>query len=994
MYVCAQKQISGIVSDQSGNPIPGVNVAVKGTTTGTISDFDGKYVLEVPSDATTLAFSFVGMKNQDVAISGKSVINVVMETSEIGLDEVVVVGYGKQLKTDLTGSIAKVSTEDIKNIPAASFESTIQGKTAGVFVESGSGKVGQGIKMRIRGSSSISASNQPLYVVDGMPVTSQSQGEATNEDTNPLADINPADIESIQILKDASAAAIYGSRASNGVVLITTKKGVKGKTTFGVNYLEGISNPSNKVEFCNAEEYLQLMEESYRNVSEDGTLNSPIYDGWYNSAKDLFDDRIPGWDQGYDTDWQDKSFRSAKHRQFDISARGGSEKTTFYTGISYLDQEGILMGNNYGRISGRANINHKASDKLSLGANFAISRSTTDRVSGDRAFSTPLQLIALPPVQPSHDPETGEINTNTVYENGLMAQKYNSYDTEVYRNLSNLSLNYDIIPSLLSFHSDFGLDLLFQREKQYQGRKTNDGGPDGYAFDRRVTVRNYTSANYFTLTKSFQETFNLEAVAGMSFQEAYTEIGLMEGRGFPSDDFKRLESASQIVQASSEATGYSYLSYFVRTNFKAYDRFLLSLSGRIDGSSRFGADNRYGFFPAASVGWIVSNESFLKNSDKVSFLKFRLSYGKTGNSEIDDFNALGLYQGSNYAGLAGLRPESVASPDLKWETTNQIDFGIDYGFLNNRITGEIDYYVKKTTDLLLDVNVSATSGFESVTKNLGKLENKGFEFILNTHNFVGNFKWTTSFNVAHNKNEITDLKGQIISAGDLNRAMEGEPIGIFWGKKWAGVNSENGDGEWYVNADSEETTNDIGEAEAQKIGDPNPKYIGGLSNRFSYKGFDLSVMFQFVYGNDIFNHGRKWQSANGDWFDNSTKDQLNYWTPENTNTNIPQPRFGAGNGYGTSSRQIFDGSYTRLKDITIGYNFPKSIAEKIKMATLRVYMKAINLYVWTDYPGWDPEVNSTDTDDNAAQRRNIQQGWDFYTAPQPRTITFGVNMTF
>jgi len=331
----AQQNVSGTVTEKGGGALPGVNVLVKGTQVGVVTDINGKYSITVPAGKNVLVFSFVSMKLKEANIDGKTTINVELEADEVGLEEVVVVGYGKQLKTDLTGSIAKVKSEDLVNVPAPSFESAIQGKTAGVFVESGSGKVGQGIKMRIRGSSSLSASNQPLYVVDGMPVTSDSQGEETNEDTNPLADINPADIESIQILKDASAAAIYGSRASNGVVLITTKRGKSGTTTFNVNYQYGVADPSSRVEFCNAEEYMQLMEEGYRNVSDDGTLNSPIYDGWYNSAADLFNDYIPGWDQGFDTDWQDYSFRTANLQQFDVSMRGGGEKTTFYTGVSY-----------------------------------------------------------------------------------------------------------------------------------------------------------------------------------------------------------------------------------------------------------------------------------------------------------------------------------------------------------------------------------------------------------------------------------------------------------------------------------------------------------------------------------------------------------------------------------------------------------------------------------------------------------------------------------
>jgi TonB-dependent starch-binding outer membrane protein SusC len=971
-----------VTSAEDGQGIPGASVVLKGTSVGTVTDFDGMYSIAVPSPESVLVYSFVGMEAQEIVAGNQSVINVTLQPALLDLDEVVVVGYGTRLKSELTGSISQVRAEDIANTTQPSFESAIQGRTAGVYVQGGSGKMGQAIKVRVRGSASVSASNQPLYVVDGFPIIAEDLGTPGNEPINPMADLNPADIESIQILKDASAAAIYGSRAANGVVLITTKRGLEGRTSIDFTTQMGFSEPANRVGFLNREQYLDLFEIAYENAGKPFGPNS--------TYEDALDWGLENWREGSDVNWEDQALKRGNLQQYDLSARGGTANTRFYAALSFVDQEGILLGNEYDRISGRLNLDQTVSDKLAFGMNLNFVRSESNRVANDNAFSTPLQMIALPPLDPTHDPETGELNRWTVYENGLIPAKYNNFDQEVYRSIGNVFANYSILPGL-QFRSEWGVDVYNQREIGYQGRLTNDGGPTGVGSDRTVTMRSVSTNNYLTYDQNFGNVFDMNLTGGMSFQDAKQDVASVSSRNFPNDQFRRLASASEISFASSTGTRYSYVSYFTRANLKFFDRYLLTLSGRVDGSSRFSVDNRYGFFPAASAAWILTNEDFMDNVGLMSFLKLRASWGVVGNSEIGNFQYQALYGASNYAGLSGMIPTSVQSPDLRWETTYQTDIGLDFGFIDNRITGEIDYYVKNTEDLLLSVNLPGTTGFNNVTKNVGNLRNEGWEFVLNTVNLTGDFQWNSSFNIAFNKNEVTNLDGQIIQAG-INRAMEGQPLGVFYTRVYAGVDQENGDALFYTDDTRTETTNSLSAAENQVAGDPNPDFLGGFTNTFRYKGFDLNVMFQFVYGNEVFNAGRQWQADGLSWFDNQTIDFYeNFWKEPGDNAKYPQPRWLDGNGYGVSSMLIFDGSYVRLKDATLGYTLPANISSRVNLNSARIFVKGLNLLTWTEYPGWDPEANFVGTGPTN-QTQNLLQGRDFYTAPQPRSITFGVTL--
>jgi TonB-linked SusC/RagA family outer membrane protein len=999
--------VSGrVTSSTDGSPLPGVSVVVKGTTIGSSTDTDGRYQVSV-SGTPTLVFTFIGFTTREVAVGTNTTVNVQMAEDVRALGEVVVVGYGTQEKRDVTGSIASIKAEDIQRTPSPSFETALQGRTAGVQIEQQNGKLGQGIKVRVRGSSSVSAGNEPLYVIDGIPMTTNVPNN-NGVPTNPLADLNPNDIASIEVLKDASASAIYGSRAANGVVLITTKRGDTGATKFNIGYFTGVSKPTDKREFLNAEQYIELLTEAATNTDNLFYDGDPVYVPFVNGRLRAYS---AGKDPGtFDTDWQDEVFQDGSVNQTDFSATGGNEKTRFYVGLSHGVQNGILIKNRFEKSGGRINLDHQATDKFSLGLNFNLTRTINDRLSNDNAFSTPMQIVALPPITPAIDPRSGQIsgaldpntgNPNTnfpVYYNPLLNAIDASYTTTTYRNLGNVFASYKIL-SNLTFRSEFGLDLLNQREEAYYGRLTvrNLGTPRGLGVNAYAQIVNYTTNNFFNYSTSFAEEHNVDAVVGMSYQESNITSNTITGQQFPSNAYRNLTSAAEITDGASFASDYAFLSYFARVNYKFRDRYLLGLSGRVDGSSRFGENEKYGFFPAISAGWILTEESFLQDANYLSSLKLRASYGITGNAEIGAFGqtpSLGLYNAADYGAVPGQVPFQLANPDLKWEETAQLDFGIDFGFINNRVSGELDYYIKKTSDLLLNVNLPGTTGFRTQIQNVGKLENKGIELTLNTENIVGDFQWSTNLNFSRNRNKITDLQGQIIEGGYVNRAVEGQPLGVFFTKEYAGVDPDNGDALYYKNTQNSDgsidrsTTADYDEAEDVVVGDPNPSFIAGVTNNFAFKGFDLSVLFQGVFGNEIYNGAGVYMSANADWFDNQTIDQLERWQNPGDITDVPQARIAGGNGTGESSRWISDGSYVRLKNLTFGYTLPQTFTKRFKVDKLRIYAIGQNLLTFTDYKGWDPEVN---TDYLAG---NISQGNDFYGAPQAKTMTIGVSIGF
>ncbi len=994
------RTVSGTIADaKDGTPLAGVTVRIKNQDKAYQSEKDGSFRITIPSNIEALTFSYIGYQDIEMPVSDNMTVQMTATTAN--LNEVLVVGYGKALKRDITGSISKVAGKEVQNFPAPSFESAMQGKAAGVVIESGSGKVGQSIKIRIRGTSSISASSQPLYVVDGLPIVSSSLSDELNDPTNPLIDINPNDIESIEVLKDASAAAIYGARAANGVVLITTKRGRNNqKTAIELNLTNSWSNPTRLRDFANAKQYVDLIElaavsdgtyDFVNDYSGYATLEDAIkdYKSFYNGEILDYFSLGTNWRKGeVNTDWQNLLYnKDALAQQVDLSASGGTEKTRFFVSGFYNVQNAIVINNKFYRYGGRLNLEHNATDKLSFGINLSVDRSQLNRVTNDNAFSTPGQLVAQLPISPLYDPETGKLNSNTLYANGLFDAQFNFDNQVTYRTMGNVFANYAIIKSL-SFRSEFGADILSLNEDAFQGKETQDGAGIGKANTIISQSAAFNTNNYFTFTPRLNESNKVSAVAGMSYLQNDLKKANAYGEQFPSDAIKNLSGAGSITSATSTGSRYTFLSYFLRGNYSFKDKYLISVSVRTDGSSRFGPNNRYGWFPAGSVGWVLSEEKFMQNILFLNFLKLRASWGLTGNAEIGESSFLPLYGVSNYPGLPGFTPTQLGNPDLHWEKTKQVDVGLDFALFKSRITGEFDYYKKHTTDLLLAVNIPASTGYSSILQNLGTMENKGFEATITSQNLTGKFKWSTSLNAAYNKNKVLDIKGQIIEGGFtvVQRAVEGEPIGVFYGQKFLGVDPQTGDA-LYLGNDGKPTT-DFDDAKRIVLGNSNPDWTGGFSNTFSYVGFDLNVFFTFVSGNKVNNGGGYFMSDgfyNG--FDNQTTDILRAWKKPGDITDVPRIGYFYASGYQySSSRWLYDGSYIRLKNVTLGYTLPKSVAQSVHISSARFYIAGVNLWTKTKYPA-DPEVN-TET------LGNIGGGQDFYTIPQAKTITIGLNIKF
>jgi TonB-linked SusC/RagA family outer membrane protein len=902
-------------------------------------------------------------------------------TTERKIDEVIVVGYGKSTKAKLTDNVAKISSESLKEVPNANFQNAMVGKAAGVRVNQTNGKLESGFNINVRGSASISAGTSPLYVIDGIPMINND--ESTNgAPVNPLVTLSATEIESIEILKDASSAAIYGSRGSNGVVLITTKTGKKGKPKLTLNLSQGFSAPTNKMKFLNAKQYVELFLEAGRNVGRESSVITRL--NRYSNYTD--------WKNGeIDTDWQDYIFQKGSVRDADFSVSGGDDKYNYMFTASNNDTKGIIRKNDLDRNTARLNVSANVTNKLKLGLNLGFSRTSIDRVSNDNQFTTPMQAIALAPISPAF--VDGEPFDGTTYANFLLEDKYSKYNTLIKRVTGKLFGEYKITKNL-TFNSDFGYDYYNQKEKEYRGKKAPIMSTDGYAFNSWVDTENIIFSNYLSYNLKLGS-HNFSTIAGTELNKNRREYGSVTGIKFPSDDFQNIDSAGEINAGEGNASEYSFFSYFARANYDYQGKYLLKASIRRDGSSRFGKANRYGTFPAFSAGWVLSKEDFLSASNVISLLKLRASWGQTGNAEIGNFASRDLWNAASYKQLPAIEPSQPENGDLTWEKSNQTDIGLDFGLFNNRITGEIDYYNKKTNGLLFSQDIPYTSGYANIYRNIGDMKNTGFELVINTQNIKkDNFTWDTNFNIALNNNKVVSLpdgnKDQI--PGNVIRRV-GERLDSFYLVEYAGVDSANGDALYYKNtlkADGtldKTTTNDYSEAQKIVAGSSTPNWIAGLTNTIEYKNFDFSFTLYGEFGGNLYNSGGKFMSTSGgNGYDNQTVDQMNRWQNPGDITNVPQARLGKGNGAEESTRYLEKNDFVRLRNLSLGYSFNKSLINALGVNKLRIYVSAINALTFTKYSGYDPEARS-DTNRGGG-------GSTFYSAPPAKTVTFGINVNF
>lgn len=973
-----QKTITGTVISATDNlPIPGVNVVEKGTSNGVTTDFDGNYSINISGENAIIVFSYIGFVNQEVSIGSQKKIDITLKENVSELSEIVVVGYGSQKKSDLTGSVASVKEEELTAYPVLTAAQALQGRAAGVSVQSNNGgEPGASIKVRVRGGTSINASSDALVVVDGFVGA-----------TMPA----PEDIASIEVLKDASATAIYGSRGANGVILITTKKGGSGKTTVEINSSYTSQKVLNRLDLLNASQYA-----AYRNAISGG-----------------------GYTQGpADTDWQDEVYRTGMVSNNQVSVAGGTDKSKYYISGTYYDQDGVVLNSAYERFSFLSNIDVNITDKLKAGIN-VFGRRTSNNGVATQSASGGAGGAGVISAAYRFTPDLGIYDANGDYETNnigdeidnayaLAKEKVNETKTDDYR--ANLFAEYEILKGL-SFKTTFGFSTTNRMQGQFTPTTLINGrGVGGEASVQSSKSTNLISENYLTYNKEIGKG-NLTLLAGYSYQGNKYENVYAAARGFVTNSvsYSNLGGGSVYLKPDSSFSETEIKSVFGRANFEYDDKYLLTFTARRDGASAFSKNHKYAFFPSGAIGWRMSNESFLKESNTISNWKWRASYGVTGNQSIGAYQTLARF-GEIYTVVGdeivnGVAVTVLANDNLKWESSYQTDLGVDIGLLNNAINFTFDYYNIQTKDLLFARPLPEYIGLANPyqTQNIGELENKGFEITISTHNITNeNFTWNTDFNFSKNKNTVKKLPdGEdvfINSApshflqGQTQVLREGEPVGAFYGYIYDGVIQEGmtiptgfenqPGGELYRDVNGDGLVNS---EDKTIIGNPNPDFIASLNNTFTYKGFDLNVFFQSSIGGDILNYTLLELAAGSS---NATTEALNAWTTTNTNTNVPIAKTREKR---ITSRFVYDGSYVRLKNLSLGYSLPNKLVSKWGIDKIRIFVSAQNLLTFTDYPGVDPEVNYRN-DNNS--RSNTNLGLDYGSYPNVKSFTTGINIKF
>lgn len=1008
------KTVTGTITAEDGAPLPGATIIQKGTQNGVQSDFDGNYQIRLVSGSDILVFSYIGFKAKEETVGARNQINIVLQEDSQNLDEVVVVGYGTQKRTDLVGSVGSIKSEDIAVTPVPTFDLALQGRTAGLQITNTSAEPGGDVTIRIRGNNSVLGDNQPLVVIDGYPMPEGAEASASNAgqgnltSSNFLSYLNPTEIESVEILKDASATAIYGSRGANGVIMVTTKKG---------NYQQ-----ATQINFTT--------EAGFSEISDfPPVLDGPTYAAWRNEiairqgGDPLFDgDERPLPEDAPTTDWLDRVVRTGLTQRYQLTVSGGGDKSKYYLSANYLENGGILKFTDFKRGNIRLNIDNNLTDRLNVSTSLNYVRSLNSR--GNEGTGTIINSGAVfsayknaPTATPGDPIDEGDGTTN-FFVDPLTELRDRKDETSNQNLILSIQSRYNIADGL-DFNLTTGTTTLDSEREVFFPKTTRLGQLfNSRAVYNTFNSRNYLIESYLTYAKEFNS-HNINATGGYSWQtdvqkrlntlvtEFPVDILETDNVGLGLNPF--IPSSSKIKRDLS--------SYYLRFNYNYDQRYYLSLTGRADGSSVFAENKKWGYFPSVGVGWTISNESFLKESPTLSNLKLRASYGITGSQSIQPLQSLTLLGTANavYGDIlySGLAPTRLGNPNLEWEKTSQFNVGLDVGFLRDRFFASVDYYKKTTDDLLLNFPLPTSAGLGSITANAGSIENKGFEVVLGGYIVDSqNFKWNTNFNWSNNKTTVLSLgegDADIFGPGPATNIVTepsnimrvGEQFSSLYGYKVTGVLQESDfdtSGNALVpvlgvsspGAYKYEDVNGDGTINGEDrtiIGNPNPDYIFGWNNDFQYKNFTLSVFIQGSVGNDLMNinrlflaSGRFINNAFQDWFDNR-------WTPSNPTND---PRY-VNISYGSETNQFLqpnsaiveDGSYIRLKNVSLGYNLPLQNVKGINSA--RVYVTATNLFTITDYSGFDPEVN-------IRGGNNLAQGVDFAAYPRAQTLTLGVQI--
>lgn len=1021
------RKITGKVLDSRDNsPLPGVSVQIKGTTSGTQTKPDGTYSMDVPSGAT-LVFSFIGYLSQEKPVGSATTINVSMSSDVKSLQDVVVVGYGTQRRSDLTGAVASVKSAQLQERPAASLNQALAGRIPGVQVNTNSGRPGGQTNIRIRGFSSINTTNNPLYVVDGIiiPVGTQTQN------SNAIDFLNPNDIESVEVLKDASATAIYGARGANGVILITTKRGSVGsRISYDANLWTNTIGP-HRVEMLNSREYMALEDLAWRNAE--------IYDpqGWANGSYVSKEPRLKrtnpllfdaNGNPLYDTDWMEESVQNKVSQSHQLGLTGGNEDTQYGLFLGYRDDNGLLLNSYLKRYSARFTFDSQIKPWMKIGGTLSYTNQIENLIDiGTGGLNSVRMITEALPFLPIKLPD-GTWSNNKMYpgaeggSNPVHIMTDRKYELQTQNVLGNAHATI-MLAKGLELRSVIGANIVTRGRNEWNGRSLLDisATQKGIAILDNNRETYWSFENYLTYNKRFNNLHAINALAGISWQEDNIFGFNVRGENYSTDyfEYNNLGAGALIPSsgAGSRRSRFAFNSYFGRVNYGFKEKYLVTFTGRIDGSSKFGDNHKYAFFPSAALAWRASEEPWLKGNPVISTLKLRTSFGVTGNSEIDPYSSLALLAASNdYAAVInGLKVQGVGTnrlpnKDLKWEKTAQYDFGMELGLIKNRISLETDVYYRKTTDMLLDAPVPNTSGYTTIRRNIGSMENKGLEIGVNSVNIdTKDFTWSSTFNISFNKNKVLSLAtpADVFAVGGPNFTNQtniiriGEPVGSFWGLvregTWSTAEAAEaakfkdyrggkpilpGDIKYRdVNGDYA-----INDADRMIIGNGNPKGWGAFSNTFRYKDLDLTVELQFVYGNDVLNMTHH-SGEDRTGLANSFKSVLNYWTEDHQNTDIAAPRDPAA-GYVTNvdTRWIEDGSFLRGKNIVLGYNFPKATLDRLHLTKLRITGSVQNFFLSTKFSGNDPEVST--------YSQPFAQGQTFFDYPKPTTYQLGINAAF